>query len=201
MRLGFALAALLLPLAGCVVPPQPVGYGYVPQPVGYGYAPQPEYGYPGYAYNNGAPTLVVEGATVPLIYFGGSWGYYDGYRQFHRAPDNVYRQLEQRHPGGVGYHPYAGGGYGRPVGGYPGAYPGGYRPGGPVVGPGGYHPGGPVVGPGGYHPGGTVAGPGYRPPGQPGVQRAATPAFGPRAIPTTQARSAQPERHRQDDHR
>ena len=82
MRIGFALAALLLPLGGCVVPGQPVGYGYA----------QPEYGYPGYAYNSGSPTLMVEGASVPLIYFGGSWGYYDGYRRFHRAPEGVYRQ-------------------------------------------------------------------------------------------------------------
>ena len=111
-----AVLALVLPLAGCVVPPDG------------GYAG--EGGYPGYSYNSGAPTYVVEGVRQPLIYYGGSWGYYDTYRRFHRAPDHVHRQLEYRHPaGGGGYRPFFGGGYTRPAEAprY-GTNQGGYRP-------------------------------------------------------------------------
>ena len=83
MRTGLVLTALLLPplllpLGGCVVPPDqayyaPAGYGYP----GYAYgAPGYAYSgyaggdvYPGYAYNGGgSPTLAIEGATVPLIF-------------------------------------------------------------------------------------------------------------------------------------
>ncbi len=77
MRRGFVLAALVLPLSGCYVPPGPPGYaqpnypppGYPPP----GYDP---YGavYPGYSYNDGSPTLLVDGAVMPLIFFGGGWG-------------------------------------------------------------------------------------------------------------------------------
>jgi len=119
----FALAALLLPLGGCVVPPGG-GYGYpaaYSQP-GYPAAyPQPQYGYPGYAYNDGAPTYYVDGATVPLLYLNGGWGYWDGYHRWHGAPPEVWRHLDERHPGGVGLRPVPGGfpGPGRFVG--PGA--------------------------------------------------------------------------------
>jgi hypothetical protein len=120
MRRGLTLAALLLPLTGCVVPPAPnYGYGYV-QP-GYpapGYVDQGDY-YPGYFYNDGAPYMIVEGAPMPLIFFGGSWGYYDGYRRFHRAPDSVWQHLESRHPHGSGVRLFEG----RPEGPRPGDRP------------------------------------------------------------------------------
>ena len=201
MRPGLALAALLLPLSGCVVPPQPLGYGYGYPQGGYpqgGYPqpayPQPAYpqaGYPqpgidyadqGYAYNDGSPTMVVEGATLPLIFYGGGWGYWDGYHRWHRAPEGVERHLNDRFPGGAGYHPWGGGQPGRPEGQRVGGYPGGgnswaNRPGG--GGPGG---GGQGAGPGG----------GFRPQGQAPVQRAAAPVA---ARP-----AAAPERHREEDH-
>jgi hypothetical protein len=103
MRHGFMLAALLLPLAGCYVPPDSSGYGYA-QP-GYAVTPTDPYGnvYPGYDYNDGAPTLYVDGAVMPLIFFDGGWGYYDRGRSWHRAPDNVSRNLEQRRAGGGAY--------------------------------------------------------------------------------------------------
>jgi hypothetical protein len=118
MRRGLILTAIFLPLAGCVAPGAP-GYGYAQpgyaqpgygQPVdaGTGYADEAE-AYPGYSYNDGSPTLMVEGAAMPLVFFGGSWGYYDGYRQFHRAPDRVWRHLETQHPRGNGLRPYNGG--------------------------------------------------------------------------------------------
>ena len=124
MRHGFVLAALLLPLAGCYVPPQPApNYGYAAPgypPPGYpprdyaqpGYPP-PAYDtgvYPGYSYIDGAPTLFVEGAVVPLIVVGGAWGYYDSHHYWHHAPDPVAHNLAQRYPGGAAYHP-GGGGY------------------------------------------------------------------------------------------
>ena len=142
MRQSLAFAALFLPLAGCVVAPPPGP----PPPYGY---PQPAYApdagvYPGYAYNNGSPTLVVEGTTWPLVFGGGGWGYWDGYHRWHGAPGRVGGWLDARHPGGYGIHPYGGGAWGRPAG--PGFGPGrgAYGP------PGGFHPGGG----GGFHPGG-----------------------------------------------
>jgi hypothetical protein len=142
MRHGLAFAALLLPLAGCVVPP-PGPYAGYPPPPGY---PAPyasaEFAYPGYAYNNGSPTYYDGGVTWPLIYFGGGWGYWDGYHRWHGAPGPIGLRLNGLHPGGVGYRPYGGGQWGRP-GGFPGgggrAYgpPGGVRPGGA---PGGVRP-------------------------------------------------------------
>jgi hypothetical protein len=77
----------------------PPGYsqpGYPPP--GYPPASYDPYGnvYPGYSYNNGSPTLLVDGAVVPLIAFGGGWGYYDAHRNWHHAPDQVSRHLEQQ---------------------------------------------------------------------------------------------------------
>lgn len=119
MRHGLVLAALLLPLSGCYVAPQgpvyaqpgyPPGYGY-PQP-GYAPAPYDAYGdvYPGYSDNDGAPTLFVDGALMPLVFFGGGWGYYDGQHNWHHAPDAVSHHLEQRGASGGGFHP-GGAGY------------------------------------------------------------------------------------------
>jgi hypothetical protein len=184
MRHGLALVALLLPLTGCVVPAQPVGYGYggYPQP---GY-PQPgypggEYGYPGFAYSDGSPTLAVDGAILPLIFLGGGWGYYDSYHRWHRAPEGVERHLNQRFPGGAGYRPWGGGQAGRPTG----LRPEGFRPEAPR--PGGYPPGGNQ---GAYRPAGPSPGGVRQPPVQ--VQRAATPQPRP-AAPA-------PQRHREDEH-
>jgi len=117
MRHRLALVALLLPLSGCYVAPQAPVYG---QP-GYGYAqpgyPQPGYPaqpydpnagiYPGYSYNDGDPTLYVDGAVMPLVLFGGSWGYYDAQHNWHRAPDAVGRHIEQQRAAGGGFHPGA----------------------------------------------------------------------------------------------
>jgi hypothetical protein len=182
MRQSLALVALLLPLGGCVVPPgQPVPYGYggYPQP-GYPQAVYPgvaEYGYPGFAYNDGSPTLFSEGVNWPLIFYGGGWGYWDGGHRWHRAPEGIERHLDQRHPNGFGYRPWGGGQFGRPEGprfDRPGGPWGGGRPpgvaaGGPpggLFGPGGWHPGSP--GPG-FHPGGPPPGPGpaFHPGGPP----------------------------------
>ena len=115
MRRGPIFAMILLPLAGCVPPPGGPGYGYggYPQPYqGGGYAPpvygDPNAGYSGYAYNDGAPYIVEEGVTLPLIFFGGAWGYYDRERHFRRAPEHVYRELQSRHPGGAGARVFSG---------------------------------------------------------------------------------------------
>jgi hypothetical protein len=174
MRLRLARAALLLPLAGCVVPPDagPAPYPYPPPGYPTPYA-QPDLAYPGYAYNNGSPTLFIDGVTWPLVFYGGVWGYWDGYHRWHGAPDPVGGWLAARHPGGAGYRPYGGGQWGRPGGwGGGGAYgpaAGSYRPG--AVAPGGFRPG---VAPGAYRPG-VVPG-GYRPSGGGGVRPAAAPA-------------------------
>jgi hypothetical protein len=116
MRQAFVLAALLAPLGGCYVPPQPAPtYGYAapgyPAP-GYqppGYAPDPYavQAEPGFDYNNGVPVIIEGGATVPLVLLGGEWGYYDRERHWRRAPDQVYRRMEQyQHQGWAG-HPGA----------------------------------------------------------------------------------------------
>ncbi|HYZ23397.1 MAG TPA: hypothetical protein VE690_14700, partial [Rhodopila sp.] len=98
MHRKFWAAGLLLALCGCDLN-QPSSapvygsapeYGYAPgyapdYSPGYypppGYSPPPEYPpsavYPGYSYNNGVPTIIEGGAAVPLVFFGGEWGYYD----------------------------------------------------------------------------------------------------------------------------
>src|SRR3954468_21812178 len=68
--------------------PQP---GYVPDAYG-------DAVYPGYSYNNGVHTIVEGGMAMPLVLFGGDWGYYDRERHWHRAPDPVVRHLHE-HPG------------------------------------------------------------------------------------------------------
>jgi hypothetical protein len=136
MRPHIALMALLLPLSGCVVPPDQAGYGYpgypgyapgYPQPGYPGAYPAPDYGYPGYSYYDGSPTLAVDGAVLPLIFYGGGWGYWDSGHNWHHAPDNVAHNLNQRYPGGAGFHAWGGSPGGRPPGGPP---PGGRPPGG-----------------------------------------------------------------------
>jgi hypothetical protein len=81
----------------------PPGYpppGYRP-PAGYPPAaypaprPAPSAGvYPGYAYNNGTPSLLVGGTLFPLVMVGGAWGYWDGGHHWIRAPDAVFHHLE-----------------------------------------------------------------------------------------------------------
>ena len=102
----------------------PPGYpppGYPPPP--YAVAQPDPYGgvYPGYAYNNGAPTLFVAGVVFPLILVGGVWGYWGAGHVWFRAPDPVFRHLEERRRAGVVFHV---GGPAHPVG-RNGAYPGG----------------------------------------------------------------------------
>lgn len=143
MRRDVVLAALLLPLSGCYAP-QPAGYAQpAAYPPGYQYAqpgyqqpgypqpgyPQPGYdpsgeAYPGYSENGGDPTLLVEGATVPLILYGGGWGYWDSRHSWHHAPDEVSRHLERERAGG--FH-RGGEGFGqqRPEGRPPGGAPNG----------------------------------------------------------------------------
>jgi len=132
---------MLLPLAGCYVAQPAPSYGYAapgypppgyPQPeyppLGYPPASYDPYGnvYPGYSYNDGAPTLFVDGAVAPLILLGGGWGYYDAHHDWHRAPEAVSRHLEQQRAAGASF-PAGGGGYPqpRPAGGYPPPRPGG----------------------------------------------------------------------------
>jgi translation initiation factor IF-2 len=132
MRHRLVFAALPLLLAGCVVPPPgPAPYGYAP--AGYpapGYPVQQDFAYPGYAYNDGSPTYYDGGVTWPLVFYGGGWGYWDGYHRWHGAPGPVGGFLGRRFPGGVGYRPFGGGQFGRPAG-FRGAYGpgGGFRPG------------------------------------------------------------------------
>ena len=211
MRHGLALVALLLPLTGCVVPPQPVGYGYGYAQPGYypGAYPQPDYGYPGFAYNDGSPTLYVDGAIMPLIFFGGGWGYYDRERHFHRAPGGVEGHLNQRFPGGNGYRPWAGGQGGRPEAFRPGGgRPEGFRPEGvrpEGIRPEGFRPEGPRSGgypapgnPWANRPAASPPGGGFRPP-----PVASSPAPAQRAaVPTPAARpEGSTKRRGEDEHR
>lgn len=110
MRRVLPLAALLLPLCGCYVPATDAGYGYAqpgyPPPAGYGYPPPTDaYGnaYPGYSEYNGVPSMMEGGAAMPLVMFGGEWGFYDSGRRWHRAPEGISRHMEE-HRGGD-FHP------------------------------------------------------------------------------------------------
>jgi hypothetical protein len=181
----FALVALLLPLSGCYVPPQgsPYGYAQPGYPASYGEA---DYAYPGYAYNGGSPTLYADGATWPLVFYGGGWGYWDGYHRWHGAPAGVWHDLDRRHPGGVGYHQYGGGpSGGGPTGGGP---TGGGSFGRPVGAPGGSRGFGAINGQPGGQPGG----------GQPGGGRA--PAAAPRTASAPHTGGGHPAPARRDDH-
>jgi hypothetical protein len=86
--------------------------------------------YPGYAYNDGAPTLLVGGVVFPLILVGGAWGYWGSGHVWFRAPDAVFRHLQERRRAGVvfrvGAPMHA---FGGPGGGHPMDHPMG-RPGG-----------------------------------------------------------------------
>lgn len=147
MRRGLWLAALLPMLSGCYIPPDNGGYGYAQPgypPGGYGqpeYA-QPGYGqpaydpyaaYPGYSEYNGVPSLMESGAPVPLVLFGGEWGYRDSERRWHRAPEGISRHMEERQRGGGEFHRDEGprgGGFGQPR---QEGRPGGERFGGPAA--------------------------------------------------------------------
>ncbi len=111
MRQALWLAPLLVPLAGCYMPAGDYGYGAAQQPYGYAQPyPQPYDPYaaaPGYSYNDGAPVIVEGGASVPLVFFGGEWGFYDRERRWHRAPEHAYRDLERRRESGAHFHPDA----------------------------------------------------------------------------------------------
>ena len=110
---GYAPSPNYAPSPGYAPPPgyaRPPGYpppGYRP-PAGYpppAYpAPQPGPSagvYPGYAYNNGAPTLQVAGALFPLVMVGGAWGYWDSSHRWNRAPDAIFHHLEGRRAAGM----------------------------------------------------------------------------------------------------
>ncbi len=124
MRGHVVLAALLLPLSGCYVAPQGPAYVQPGYPAGYvqpGYAsgPYDAYGsdYPGYSYTDGSPTRFVDGSVMPLVMFGGSWGYYDRGHSWHRAPDALSHRLEQQRAMGGPFRPNGGGfQQGRPEG-------------------------------------------------------------------------------------
>jgi hypothetical protein len=127
MRRALTILAVLLPLGGCYVQPG-AGYGYAQlgyQP--YSYGSQPD-AYPGYEYNGGSPYMAYEGSQVPLVFLGGGWGYHDREGRFRRAPENVWRHLETRHPQGAGSHTYGGQGFAPVHGGSPPAAFGGGRP-------------------------------------------------------------------------
>jgi hypothetical protein len=122
------LATLLLPLGGCYATPAP-GYGFVPPgyppgeyaqpgypPGGYaqpgypsgGYAPPPSdpyAAYPGYGGGDGPPTYIEGGVAVPLVLYGGEWGFYDSGRHWHRAPEGYSHHLQERRDAGGEFHP------------------------------------------------------------------------------------------------
>src|ERR1700761_1306475 len=120
MRQRLWILSLVLPICGCYVPqPAPV---YAPQaypasPPGYPPPPPP---YPGYSYNDGAPTIIEGGVAVPLVFFGGEWGFYDHDHHWHRAPDAVYRDLDRRRSQGPSFHA---GAFSPPAAGRPGWHP------------------------------------------------------------------------------
>ena len=121
MRGAVGIGMFVLSLGAANAQPPPPGYAYPPPgypPPGYSPPaypapayPPPAYPvdpyaniYPGYAYNDGAPTLLVAGVVFPLIFVGGAWGYWDGGHHWVRAPDSVYRHLEGRRAAGVVFH-------------------------------------------------------------------------------------------------
>lgn len=201
MRHSLVLASLLLPLASCYPPPEPpVGYaqpGYPPPSPDYGYA-QPGYPaagyspgpydpdgnvYPGYGYNGGTPTLLVDGAVTPLVVFGGGWGYWDSHHNWHHAPDAVSHHLQEQRAVG-GFHS-GGGNVAQPLPGHGPPPGGGFHSGGPgfgqprVEGP-PPPPGAPNHGPTFFHP---------NEPPRPAAMPAATP---PRALPPAAPPGAPP---------
>ncbi len=99
MRYSPVFAVMFLPLAGCVVASDQGGYGYpTARYQTSGYVEEQEI-YPGYHYNDGAPTIIVEGAPLPLTTYRGSWGYYDRRQRWQPAPEPVWRHIEQRQQG------------------------------------------------------------------------------------------------------
>jgi hypothetical protein len=153
MRRGLWLVSLMLPLAGCYVAPSDPEYGYAQPgypsppsgypPPGYpppayppgAYAPAPydpnagTYA-PGYGYNGGAPVIVEGGMAMPLVLFGGEWGYYDRDHHWHRAPEGVSRGFEAHRGDGGQFRPNAGPhaeSYPQPRSGQPGSQAA-YRP-------------------------------------------------------------------------
>ena len=159
----------------------------------------------GIAYVGGAPTAIIEGETVFLVFAGAlGWGYYDHWHHWRGVPDRYRGHLEHFHPEGHGLRGYGGGGQfdgphpgavhqtamagaaGHP-GFAPGAHPGGnlgFAPGGhPGGNPGfasGAHPGGSPGFTAGAHPGGN---PGFAPGAHPGGAPAGNPGFASGAHP------------------
>lgn len=109
MRRAILTSLLMLPLAACYVePPAPMGYGYPPPPpAGYPPPAYPYAAYPGYSYNDGAPIIYEGGIPIPLMFFGGVWGWYDSGHVWHAAPAGVIRDLNARRAAGAQFHPSA----------------------------------------------------------------------------------------------
>ena len=108
----------------------------------------------GVAYVGGAPTAVIEGQTVFLVFaVGAGWGYWDHWHHWRGAPDRYWRHMERYHPDGHGLR-----GYEHP----------------PMAGPGGAHPG-----TGGTRPGGVPQTAMTGHPGAPGMAAGAHPAMAP----------------------
>ncbi|HET6307722.1 MAG TPA: hypothetical protein VFG12_11080, partial [Rhodopila sp.] len=88
MRRALMMGVVFLPVGAAYAQVPVPGYAYPPP----GYVapayPPPVYVapapvvvdpyasiYPGYAYNGGAPTMLVGGVVFPLVFVGGAWGY------------------------------------------------------------------------------------------------------------------------------
>lgn len=126
----------------------------------------------GIAYVGGAPTAVIEGETVFLVFAGVlGWGYYDHWHHWHGAPDRYRTHLDHFHPEGHGLR-----GFDRDAAWHrEGVHPGGGPPGGmhptaapAVAGYPGFVPGGNP----GLHPGFA---PGPSPGGSPGAHSGIAP--------------------------
>jgi hypothetical protein len=114
MRRALMMGMVLMPLGAAYAQVPVPGYAYPPPVyVAPAYA-QPVYMappvvvadpyagiYPGYAYNNGAPTMLVGGVVFPLVFVGGAWGYWGPGHAWFRAPNAVFRHLEERRRAGV----------------------------------------------------------------------------------------------------